>query len=550
MKNKKRRDYNVFFNTHTVTGITISVALYVCFLAGGFALFMDNIDNWERNLKNDAHTPNIDYEKVLKVTENAGYNLDRRTIFIRRVKSRQPHISIFSNAAPTRVVDSTISSEATPELDTIANANITLKLHPATYEIIKGDADLKIESLGRFLYQLHFFGQIPNFGVFLSGLVSLFFLFAIVTGTIVHWKKIISNFFTLRLKSSLKNLWTDAHTALGIIGLPFQFMYALTGAFFGMALFIFLPITTLIYKGDQNAMTNDILPLRIVNQELSNEKLAQRADINELIGATINHFGTKDMEKLNVGIYGYNDKNASLNINVTKHRLDHINSFGFRTYRLSDGALLDFKEIDRNTFNEGFLNTFVNLHFASFGGYFLKFIYFILTLLTCFVILSGVMIWLEARSTKKYEFKKKFNTNVGSVYLGSCLGLLPTIALSFCMIKVFPFEMENRFGTISTVFFLFWLGYTLYAFFLKDFHKINKHALLLTGLLGLLVPVLNGLQSGLWPWNSLTRGYIDSFFIDVSWFFLGIISLWVGLKVKRLVARKEQKEWNKVTVYS
>jgi hypothetical protein len=45
-------------------------------------------------------------------------------------------------------------------------------------------------------------------------------------------------------------------------------------------------------------------------------------------------------------------------------------SFGFRTYRLSDGILVDSKEIEKNTFNEGFMMTFFNLHFASFGGYF------------------------------------------------------------------------------------------------------------------------------------------------------------------------------------
>ena len=41
------RNYNVFFNTHTVSGIVISIALYVIFFAGAFALFKGEIQIWE-----------------------------------------------------------------------------------------------------------------------------------------------------------------------------------------------------------------------------------------------------------------------------------------------------------------------------------------------------------------------------------------------------------------------------------------------------------------------------------------------------------------------
>lgn len=77
------------------------------------------------------------------------------------------------------------------------------------------------------------FAQVPYpYGYYLSGFVAFFFLFAILTGIIVHWKKIVSNFYLFRPMAKLKTLWTDAHTALGVIGFPFQFVYAVTGAFF------------------------------------------------------------------------------------------------------------------------------------------------------------------------------------------------------------------------------------------------------------------------------------------------------------------------------
>ena len=44
-----QRVYNILFNLHTVSGIVISVALYVIFFAGSFSFFRDEIVAWERN---------------------------------------------------------------------------------------------------------------------------------------------------------------------------------------------------------------------------------------------------------------------------------------------------------------------------------------------------------------------------------------------------------------------------------------------------------------------------------------------------------------------
>src|SRR5690606_12852084 len=82
-------------------------------------------------------------------------------------------------------------------------------------------------SLGEFLYRLQFLDQIPYpYGRYLAGLVAFFFLFAIFTGIVVHWKKIVSNFYLFLPSAKLKTLWTDSHTALGVSGLPFLLVKA------------------------------------------------------------------------------------------------------------------------------------------------------------------------------------------------------------------------------------------------------------------------------------------------------------------------------------
>ena len=72
--------------------------------------------------------------------------------------------------------------------------------------------------------------------------------------------------------------------------------------------------------------------------------------------------------------------------------------------------------------------------------------------------------------------------------------------------------------------------------------------MILAGIMGLLIPILNGLQSGLWFWKSLPNGYIDSFFIDVAWLVMGTVTLLSANKFKPVTKVKQSVESGKVNV--
>ena len=75
-----KRVYNILFNLHTVSGIVISVALYVIFFAGSFSFFRDEIVAWERNeqAQNADNLPN-EIDRILKHLDST-YILDGRDI--------------------------------------------------------------------------------------------------------------------------------------------------------------------------------------------------------------------------------------------------------------------------------------------------------------------------------------------------------------------------------------------------------------------------------------------------------------------------------------
>lgn len=123
------------------------------------------------------------------------------------------------------------------------------------------------------------------------------------------------------------------------------------------------------------------------------------------------------------------------------------------------------------------------------------------------------------------------------------MGLYPAIALFFCLVKLFP----SSFETTCNVFFLFWLVYTVYSYIIKSPFKVNKHALLLAGVLGIAIPLINGLTTGLWLWKSYGLGYSDTFFVDILWLIMGTITMISALIIKPVEKKNKSKEERKVS---
>lgn len=394
--------------------------------------------------------------------------------------------------------------------------------------------------LGEFLYRLHFLDQIPYpYGRYLAGLVAFFFLFAIITGILVHWNKIVSNFYTFRPWAKLKTMWTDAHTALGVIGFPFQFVYAVTGAFFLLKGILILPVVMGLYDGNQNKLFEDLEYNHPV-YEFQNEKLGNTINLDQYVEEMKVDWG--DFRVTETHIFNYGDKNMHAAISGYLGYNTKLNGLGYRIYKIADGSIAQEKVPVANTsYLDGVKNMMFRLHFGDYAGYGLRVISFILGLVSCFVILSGIMIWLVARDKKNIpEKRRKFNKQVANWYMAICLSLLPVTALEFIIVKFAP---EVNMGFLYQTYFPIWLVATVFFILKKDIAFTNKWTLISGGILGLLVPIANGIATGNWLLTAYQNGYQQILLVDLLWLLLGIVSLWIAffkLKTKRseLVPRK------------
>lgn len=512
------RIYNVLFHTHTVSGLVISVALFVIFFAGSISFFRDDIINWEREqpiMENSQM--DIDFNTALDSIKTK-HELYGRDVTIRQIHQER------------RVMVS-----ATPSKDTTATEAATSRIFfyhdPATQKSYTYFEDF---TLGEFIYRLHFFAQIPYpYGYLLSGFVAFFFLFAIVTGVIVHWKKIISNFYLFRPWAKLKTVWTDAHTALGLIGLPFQFIYAVTGAVLIIGSTVILsPVASLLYDGNSAKMFED-LSTDVAGFPFTNEPQNHGLDINEMVAKAEQKWD--GVYASQVVLQNYGDANMHVVVDVKPENDRQFAGLGQVTYKASTGEVVferdPYKETTYIASAQDFL---IKLHYGNFGGYPLKVIYFIFGIITCFVIISGVLIWVEARDKKiNTPFKRKANQWVAAIFLAISLSMYPVTAFTFSVVKIFKDVNDPQpHLLIFKAFFLSWLILSILLSIKKDNYFTNKYSLLSGSILGFLVPIANGTVTGNWLWNTFSEQQLQIFVVDAFWLITSIVSLVIFLKLK------------------
>ncbi len=525
------RNYNVFFHLHTVSGITISVGLFVIFFAGAFTLFREEIGQWEKGKyqertivqQNDVASQSDINRLFDSIEANVGSMYGRR-------------ISVYPDGESAATVYVDASG------DTAAKGNalkeFTFGYDYRTHELTKEEEQF---SFGTLLYLLHFYYQLDQPGYWLAGLVALFFFLAIVTGVFIHWKKIVSNFYIFRPKAKLKTIWTDAHTALGLIGLPFQFLYALTGTMFGLGIIVSSYNAVLIYDGDSQKLYDEIAPRskdslgvryeNAYNFNMFPERAEQQWDDFEAQRITVKNYGSTTMT---VEVRG--------EIGIEKQFL----GMGKVVFDANTGKIVETEGPSERSYYSKVWDTVGRLHYAQFGeigslsNYLLKIVYFLMAFITCFVIISGVLIWMEARNKKNIPEKKKhYNRRVGNIYLSLCLSMLPVTALCFVVSKTIPQSwMDTRESILNYSFFCGWLVVSVVFMMLKNNFLTNKIALLVTGVVAFFIPGVNGIVAGNWFWRTYAAEDYGIFSIDALWLLVGIVCLLVFRKLRRPVSDK------------
>ncbi|WP_196887216.1 PepSY-associated TM helix domain-containing protein [Aureivirga sp. CE67] len=506
LKSLSKRSYNILFHTHTVSGIVISFALFIIFFAGSFSLFKDEIYTWENPEARFEIPKEIDFPQILDAVEKEYPSVDLNKEFTLSYPTKKyPFVYFYGKSEE--------------------NEGIYAGVHPISYEIT--DHDKAKTTVAETIYELHYFDQIPTLGLYLSGFVAFFFLFATITGICIHWKNILAKFSDFSTKGKLKQVWTKSHTVLGVIGIPFQIIYATTGAVFGLLNLLLLPSALVLFDGKTEPIFENIEPEHsiVLNEEA--KEMDYSGKILPILNSVQNEY--KDFEVRKINLHHYKKEDGFITVTLDDH--EGIVGDGNITKSLKTEEVLTSIIPYEKEYSQAVYNSIIKLHFANYGGFFLKIIYFILAIMTCVVISSGVLIWQKARQNNRYtEAQQVFHKKVTKSYLTITSSLLPAIAILFLANKFVPFTLEGRTFIVNSIFFGGWLLLSLLAYFEKQ-EKIFSNRLMLTAIFALLIPIANGIITGDWIWTAFSKGLIFVASVDLFWIFLfGVILLILKLK--------------------
>ncbi len=533
------RKYNIYFHTHTISGIIICALLYVIFFAGSFSFFKDDIAAWQKNTSYVQHRG--------KIVRDFNHVLDSLSQH-RRLKGRDFDFSMQRHGMGAYVTmsashDTTIKKKAEKKRPEARRGGRGRGGDDDsayfTYNFTnKKEADYRAGyDMGEFLYRLHFLAQLNSipirlgapFGYLLAGVVSFIFVFALITGLLLHWDKIVSNFFTFRPWSKWKTVWTDLHTALGVIGFPFQLIFAVTGVVLIVNSFLLGPYTKFLYKGDSEKIYQALEYSDSTKFEYTYKPLATPFDLNVFVAKVEKKWEGGAVSL--VSIKNYQDSNMHV---IIQSKPDADKSFagsGKIIYRVRDGQILkETSPTTNSTYIDKVKALVYHLHFGDFGGRPLRVMFFVLGVMGCVIIISGILIWLVARDkTSVPQHKRVFNFWTANIFLATCLSMLPVTA--FTMIVLLFLESPGQ-SDIYHWYFYSWLVLGIYFVIRKDIALTNKQTLFLSVITCFLVPVFDGIMRNNWLWNTFNRGAYDLLFIDLLFLSLSVINLFVLLKIK------------------
>ncbi len=525
------RNYNIYFNTHTISGIIICAFLYVIFFAGSFSFFRNDLAAWQQGESfSTFNKEEINYDYLL---DSLGKTIN--------LKGRDIAFSLYHDGARSYMSysDSKDSLENKSNLAKI-NAGIEDRNNWLNsdakyfgYNFVNKKTGNYSENydLAEFLYRLHFLAQLNEvpinigigpFGYVVAGLTSFLFLFALITGILLHWEKIVSNFFIFRPFNKWKTVWTDMHTALGVIGFPFQLVYAITGVFLILNSVLAIPFEKILYKGDSEKMYTELAYNHSKKLEYSYSELEFIPKVEKYV----NEFGKKwpESKLTRITVHNYGDANMQIVLESRPLYAQYFPGYGIYNVRVKDNQVIEEKSpMQDATFVDHVKSLLYRLHFGDYAGYPLKFLSFIMGVMGCLVISSGIMIWLVARDKNNVKpVKRKFNFWLANVYLAICLSMFPTTAITFIAVKMGK-QVDQVY--IYKVYFWTWLILSTYYILRKNLNRTNRETLFLGSITGICVPIANGVYSGDWIWKSFSEGKIDLFVVDLLWVVIGLIGL-------------------------
>ncbi|MEM7661833.1 MAG: PepSY-associated TM helix domain-containing protein [Pseudomonadota bacterium] len=360
---------------HTWAGVILGSIMMVMFFMGTLSVFKDEIDRWMmpqlRVEATHSHvSPDAIYEKVV---EAAGEDL--RTVYFEMPHGSHSASRIFATKSDGSRFESYFDANT---MDLTANRDSL--------------------GAGYFLYPMHYTLHMP-FGRWVVGVVAMFMLLMMISGTVIH-RKIFVDFFTFRPNKKLPRSSLDLHNATSVLAMPFHIMITLSGVIIFYAIY-FAPTINAAYPEDssgRSSLYKDLtgLDFGVPSGEQTDAPLAS---LDIMAEKASNIWGGEAISGVFINGPGDTEGRVILYKSLANQVSSNDRRMAFDPY---SGELLSEPRTTAGYETQQWIS---GAHMIFFDHWVLRWLYFVGGVAGCVMIATGYIYWMETRR-KKYANNK------------------------------------------------------------------------------------------------------------------------------------------------
>jgi len=503
---------------HTWGGLWFCWLLYAIFLTGTLAVMEEPITHW---MTPEHHAEEARQAAVVKTAPLADRprSLAHAVAYLQREQPPGEMWEIWPGSA-RHGNDLTVYWME-------KGAYIARHLDPLSGKVIADphdDHDAGRATLGgHHFVDFHYTLHAGTIGLWIVGAATLAMLVTLVSGVITH-KRIFRDFFTFRASKGQRS-WLDGHTAAGVLSLPFQFMIALTGIFFYGNMY--MPAATWAEPAMGGARVEASSASLLAIPDL--EPFARRGETlmkQDLRAIVIDKPGQPDMR---ISTYGWNDD---------EERQERLVGTTAMVSFSADGKVLETRPAGKMAGGSATyaIATLAALHMAEFGGFTVKWLYFIGGLAGTAMMGTGAILFMVKRRGRAAN---EFGRATPQVYrLIEALNIAAIAGLAVASIaylwanRLIATDIAHREDWEVGVFFVVWLMAFSHAL-IRSPGPAWREQWTFFAFLCLALPLVNLLTVGDMLPMEVVRGDWESAGLELVALVCGAASWWALHRLKR-----------------
>jgi uncharacterized iron-regulated membrane protein len=337
----------------------------------------------------------------------------------------------------------------------------------------------------------------------IMGAVALAYAVALVSGLIVLLPTLTRDVFALRIGKNLKRMWLDAHNALGIFSLPFHLVIALTSVVFAFHDQFYDAQDKVVYPHGIQWGEEEHAEPPPGAVPLPAHELLRRVEV-QLPGFEVHGFG-------------FHREDGHLEASVTG--LDVTRGTRARTYATTHldpyTGTVDPHDLPGHMGAwDAAVNAFFMLHFGSFGGNPMRWLYVLMGLAGAALFYTGNLLWVESRRRRQKGpetvVQKRSAWALGCLTVGISLGCVAGVSATIAAAKWLPARVDALQAWHTGIYYAVFVAATGWAF-LRGAARGAVELLWASALLTLAIPLSS--LAGFWnlggTWNHAGGWPID-----------------------------------------